>query len=171
MKWEKCLDCYQAGQDRHATERQKRRKLEIPCCRDHFYAYKNRVNQADAKKYARRSAEKRQKRLCARKGCKNNLIPQELLPPWIERRTCGLHSGFKAFGNNRTALLRFIIDHCLTPEERIGMIPQSVAYRRGDPFLLFGYRQGQGYTTVLFGATTLLSKFRRQNSERKLDHC
>ncbi len=155
---EKCFDCYQKDQDTPAVKLQTRRKLKVPCCQKHFFAYRNKVNEADAKKYARNSAKKVKARICVYKGCRRKLIPKELLPPWIDERTCGLHCKFKAFRSNRASILRFITEHCLTPEERDGMTAENVVYRRGDGLVWFGWSQGQTSSTVIFSARDLLEK-------------
>ena len=152
----RCLDCYQKHEDTLANKRQKRGRLEVPCCYKHFYAHKNKISEADARKYARTSARKRLVRQCVVKGCKNKLIPQELLPPSIKEGTCGLHGSFKAFQKNRDSMLRLITEHCLEPEERKGMTAQDVVYRRGSKWVLFGSLKGRAYTTIVFSASSLL---------------
>jgi len=42
----RCLDCYQKHEDTLATKRQKRGRLEVPCCYKHFYAHKNKISEA-----------------------------------------------------------------------------------------------------------------------------
>src|SRR5581483_10577682 len=148
----KCLDCYMAGNDAPAVKFQKRRRLSVPCCGKHFQAYKNKVNQANRRKYAKTSAQKQQTRQCVYKGCHKKLIPQELLPPWIQESTCGLHTTFKAFRVNRGAILRLITEHCLTPEERDGMTAQNIVYRRGDGLVWFSARKPRVYLTICFSA-------------------
>jgi hypothetical protein len=163
----KCLDCHLEGYDTAAVKRQMRRTLNVPCCRRHLYAYKKKVNDADAKKYARASAQKRQARLCTYKGCHRKLIPQELLPPWIRESTCGLHFVIKAFRVNRASLLRLITEHCLTPEEREGMTAQNLVYRRGDGLVWFSARVGRTYITEIFSARSLL-KLHEQLRQRTI---
>ena len=152
----KCLDCYQKDDDTPAVKWQTRRQFKVPCCHKHFYEHKNKTNEADTKKYARNSAKKVKARMCVYKGCRGKLIPKELLPPWIDERTCGLHCKFKAFRTNRASILRFITEHCLTPEERDGMTAEDVVYRRGDGLVLFKWSQGQTSSTVIFSARDLL---------------
>ena len=157
----KCLDCYQKGEDTPAAKWQTRRKFKVPCCHKHFYAYRKKVNEADSRKYARNSAQKRNKRQRVYKGCGRKLIPQELLPPWIQESTCGLHSTFKAFRMNRASILRLITEHCLTPEERDGITAQNVVYRRGDGLLWFGARKGQTSFTRCFTARSLMKLYKQ----------
>jgi hypothetical protein len=152
----KCLDCYLEGEDTRAVQWQQRRKVNVPCCRKHFYAHKKKTNEADAKKYARNSDQKRQKRQCVYKGCRNKLIPQELLPPWIKEKTCGLHTTFKAFRMNRASFLRLITEHCLKPEERDGWTVQCVVYRRGDALMWIGASNGRVYRTISFTVRSLV---------------
>jgi hypothetical protein len=154
----RCLDCYQKEKDTPAVKWQTRRKLKVPCCQKHFFAYKNKVNEADAKKYARNSAKKVKVQICAYKGCRNKLIPRGILPPWIDERTCGLHCKFKAFRSNRDSILRFITEHCLTPEERDGMTAEDVVYKRGVGMVWFAWDQGPNRSTIIFSARDLLKK-------------
>jgi hypothetical protein len=152
-----CFDCYQEGGDKPGVELQTRKKLKVPCCRKHFYAYKKKINQAEAKKYARSSAEKRQMRQCTYKGCHRKLIPQELLPPWIKETTCGMHGTFKAFRVNRNTILRLITEYYLTPEERKSLTAQNVIYKPGESLVWFSAKEAGFYVTKGFSTRDLLN--------------
>lgn len=151
-----CLDCYEEGNDKPAVELQKRRSHNVPCCRKHLNAYKSKLNRVNARKYARTAERKKQTGHCTYNGCRNKLIPKELLPPWIDESTCGMHSRFKACRVNRHTLLRLIFEHCLTPEEREGMTAQNVVYRSGDGLVWFSARKAHIYVTTCFSARALL---------------
>jgi hypothetical protein len=151
-----CFDCYQAGDHRPGVELQRRGGFEVPCCRKHFYAYKNKINEAEAKKAARNFAEKRRTRRCIYKGCHHKLIPQELLPPWIRERTCGTHSRYKAFRVNRNTILPLLIEHYLTPEER-EMTVQHVIYKRRRGLVWFSVSEPGLYLTKCCWADDLLN--------------
>jgi hypothetical protein len=155
-----CLDCYSAGIPSIATELQRRRELEVPCCRAHFNAYKSKRSQANTKKYARRSAAKRKAGLCVSPGCDHKLIPQELLPRWWKREsTCGMHVAFKAFHVNREAIVKFIIEHCLSPGLGEGMVAQNIIYHAGEGYILFGLSKPNVYLTRGFSASDLLERY------------
>jgi hypothetical protein len=161
-----CFDCHSNGKVKTAVDFQKRGKFRVPCCRAHFYIYKNKVNEASAKKYAKSSTAKREAGECTYKGCHHKLIPRELLPPWWKREnTCGIHVTFKAFRINREALLRFIIQHCLTPIESEGMTPQSVIYHAGQGYILLGLGKPGLYHTKCFSAIGLLKRYKRFRSQ------
>lgn len=105
-----CSDCHSEENVKAAVEFQTRGRLKVPCCRKHFNAYRSKINEADARKYARTSAVQREAGECNYKGCHHKLIPQELLPPWWKREgTCGMHVAFKAFRVNREGLLNILL--------------------------------------------------------------
>ena len=89
------------------------------------------------------------------KVCHGKLIPQELLPPWIRETTCGMHVGFKAFRVNRNTILRLIIEHRLTPEER-KMTVQSVIYKRRGGLVFISLSEPGLYLTKGYSANDLL---------------
>ena len=64
-----CFDCHSVNKVIVAVDFQKRGKFRVPCCRAHFYAYKNKINEANAKKYARSAAPRRKAGLCVSPGC------------------------------------------------------------------------------------------------------
>jgi hypothetical protein len=77
-----CYDCHSDGKVEPSLKLQTRGSLKVPCCRKHFNAYKSKINEAGARKYARSSAIKREAGECTYKGCDHKLIPRELLPTW-----------------------------------------------------------------------------------------
>lgn len=156
----KCLDCHLSGIVKSSAKTQTRGKLEVPCCVAHFNAYKSKLSQASARKYRRSSEEKEKAGRCIYKGCHNTLVPRELLPPWMKERTCGMHGAFKAFRVNRTAILRFITEHCLTEEERKGT-PQNVIYKRGSGFVFVKLQYDNRTETSVFDAAGLLEQYRK----------
>jgi hypothetical protein len=155
-----CFDCHSDNKAIAAVDFQKRGTFRVPCCRAHFYAYKNKINEANGKKYARRSAAKRKAGLCVAPGCHNKLIPQELLPPWVRESTCGMHQAFRALPANRPAILRFIIDHCLTDEERKGTA-QNIIYKRRLGIIFFSTQYPGCYHTKAFSARDLLQRYKQ----------
>jgi len=157
-KRNECLDCHSAGIVKSSARTQTRGNLKVPCCVAHFNAYKSKLSQASARKYRRSSEAKERVGRCVYKGCHNKLIPQELLPPWIRERTCGMHGAFKAFRINRTALLRFITEHCLTDEERKGT-PQSIIYKPGGGFVFIKLRYDNRDETTIHSAPELLKQY------------
>ncbi len=156
-----CVDCYKDGRDTQAKKLQKRKRTQVPCCREHFYSYRAKLNQADANDYALNSSKKKAVGRCSFKGCKNKLIPRELLPPWISEKTCGVHARFKAFRANRSAMLRLITEHCLTQEERARFTAHNLIYRSGDSFVFFGAARGKSYKTIAFSSASLLELYKR----------
>lgn len=155
-----CYDCHADSIVRASAEIQRRGKLEVPVCRAHFNAYKSKTNQADAKKYARTSAAKREIRRCVYKGCHRQLIPRELLPSWIQESTCGMHGTLKASRANRTALLRFIVEDYLTDVERKDMSAQNIIYQPHGSFVWFSMQHPGYYQTKVLSASGLLERFR-----------
>jgi hypothetical protein len=157
-----CFECHSGGNFTVAVKLQKRGRLKVPCCRKHFNAYRSKLNEAGARRYARRAADKRQAGECTYNNCRHKLIPKELLPPWWKREsTCGMHVAFKAFRVNREALLGFITQHCLTPEERENATAQNIIYNRGQGFILFGQQKPGVYHTKCFSASGLLERYER----------
>lgn len=164
-----CLDCHSDNIVKAAVDFLKRGMFRVPCCRAHFYAYKNKTNEANAKKYARSSAAKREAGECTYKGCHHKLIRPELLPPWWKREsTCGMHVAFKAFRVNREALLRFIIQHCLTPAESEGMTPQNIIYISGQGYILLGLGKPGLYHGKCFSASGLLERYKQFRGRESL---
>jgi hypothetical protein len=163
-----CFDCHSKDDVTVAEKIQKRGKFTVPFCRPHANAYKRRSSQENARKYALTSAVKREAGECTYKGCRHKLIPPELLPTWWKREsTCGMHGAFKAFRVNREALLRFIIQHCLTPAESQGLTPQNIIYNSGDGYILLGLGKPGIYHTKGFSASGLLERheqFRKRKS-------
>jgi hypothetical protein len=158
-KYKLCFDCYAEGNDEPAKKLQTRRKRKVPCCRAHWYAYKLKINRANARKYARRSAAKRKAGLCVSPGCHHKLIPQELLPAWWKReKTCGMHGRFKA-RVNRAALVRFVIEHCLMPALGEGMVAQNIIYYAREGYILLGLSKPNLYLTRGFSASDLLERY------------
>jgi hypothetical protein len=154
----KCLDCHSGGIVKPSVKTQTRGKLRVPCCGAHFYAYKIKLSQADARKYRRSSEAKERAGRCVYKGCHRKLIPRELLPPWIRERTCGLHGAFKAFRVNRMAMLRFITEHCLTEEEQEGT-PENIIYDPKQGFAFIKLRYDNRTETSVFTARGLLEQY------------
>ncbi len=162
-----CFDCHSEGKVKVAVKLQKRRTLEVPSCRAHCYAHKNKINRANNEKYARTSAIKREAGKCIHNNCDHKLIPQELLPPWWKREsTCGIHGAFKAFRVNREALLRFIMQRCLTPAESEGMTPQNIIYIAGQGYILLGLGKPGLYHTKCFSASGLLERYQQFRRHR-----
>jgi hypothetical protein len=155
-----CLDCHSQDKLRPSTEFQKRGRFTVPCCKAHFNAYKSRRSQANAKKYARRSAVRRKAGLCVAPGCHNKLIPQELLPPWVREITCGMHAEFRASAANRSSILRFIIEHWLTDEERKGTA-QNIIYKRRLGFVFFAAQYPGYFHTKIISASNLLERYKQ----------
>ena len=155
-----CVDCHLSGIVKSSARTQTRGKLKVPCCVAHSNAHKSKLSQASAGKYRRSSDAKARAGYCVYKGCHNKLIPQELLPPWIRERTCGMHTAFKAFRINRTAILQFITEHCLTEEERKGT-PQSIIYKPGTGFVHIKLRYDNREETLGFSERGLLDDYRK----------
>lgn len=153
-----CLDCHSAGIVKSSVKTQTRGKLKVPCCAAHFNAYKSKLSQAGVGKYRRRSEAKVRAGYCVYKGCHRKLIPQELLPPWIRERTCGMHGAFKAFRVNRAAILRFITESYMTEEERKGT-SQNIIYKPDLGVVCFGVRYDNRYETTIFSAPGLLERY------------
>jgi len=139
-----CFDCHAKHDVTAAAEFQKRGHYKVPSCRPHFNAYKSKASQISAGKYRRRSAARLLGRRCVSTGCHNKLIPQELLPSWIKEKTCGMHREFRSFPVSRTGLLQFIVEHCLTDEERKGTA-QSIIYKRRCEIVWFSTQHPAGY--------------------------
>jgi hypothetical protein len=155
-----CLDCYLKDRTGAGPKLQRRSKLLVPCCLPHFNAHKRKTSQANAQKYARRSKAKREVRQCVSPGCHHKLIPQELLPPWWKpEKTCGMHVAFKAFRVNRNAIVKFVIEHCLSPGLGDGMVAQSIIYHSKEAYILFGLSKSNLHLTRGFSASDLLKRY------------
>ena len=164
-----CWDCYREEKDVQAFRLQRRRKLDVPCCRKHFYDHAEKMRQANALKYARRCERKLKARLCSHHGCQAKLIPREILPPWSRgEHTCGLHGTFKAFQINRIAVIQYIMD-CMTPEARAVAKPQNVIYKRGEGLAFIGIQYPNCYVTGAGSASGLerrITEIRSQKGSR-----
>ncbi len=159
-KRRECFDCYSQGKVKASVKFQKRGKFKVPSCRLHINVYNSKASQANARKYARRSAVRRKAGLCVAPGCHNKLIPQELLPPWVRESTCGMHGAFRHLPANRPAILRFIIEHCLTDEERKGTA-QNIVYKRRLGIVFFSTQYPGCYHTKAFSARGLLQRYKQ----------
>ncbi len=162
-----CFECHSEGIVKAAVKFQIRRNQKVPLCRAHWYAYKGRASRSNASKYARRSIAKQTAGKCVFSGCNNRLIPPELLPPWMRERTCGMHGSFKAFRINRTAILRFIAEHCLKDHERSGK-PQNIIFKESPGFIFLGLQYPGHYQTKCFSATELLLRYRQSINKPRI---
>ncbi len=154
-RFKMCLECYREEKEVRSFRLQRRRKLQVPCCRKHFYDFATKMSLANALKYARHSKRKQKAGLCSHHGCYAKLIPRELLPPWRRgERTCGMHGILKTFHINRIAIIQYIMD-CLTPEERAVANPQNVIYKRGDGLAFIGIQYPNRYETRVCSASGL----------------
>jgi hypothetical protein len=165
-KFNMCLDCYREEKDVRSFRLQRRRKLQVPCCRKHFYDHAEKMRHANALKYARLSETRQKAGLCGHHGCYAKLIPRELLPPWRRgERTCGRHGTFKAFQINRIAIIQFIMD-CMTPEERAVANPQNVIYKRGEGLAFIGIQYPNRYETRVCSASGLERRITELRSQK-----
>ena len=165
-----CCDCHKEEKDVQALVLQSRRKQRVPCCRKHFYDHAEKMRQANAVKYARHSERKQKAGLCGRYGCQAKLIPREILPPWGRReRTCGRHGTFKAFQINRIAISQYIMDQCLTPEERETAMLQNVIYKRGEGLAYVGIQYPNRYETRVGSASNLERRIKEIRSQKVFD--
>jgi hypothetical protein len=165
-KSKKCLDCYREEKDVPALRFQLRRKVWVPCCPKHFYAYAETMSEANALKYARRRERKLKAGLCGYHGCQAKLIPRELLPLWRrDERTCGRHGTFKAFQINRIAIIQFIMDS-MTPEERKTAMVQNVIYERGEGLAFIGIQYPNRYETHVGSARGLERRITEIRSQK-----
>jgi hypothetical protein len=156
VKYEKCLDCYAKDKDTKAVRHQQRGKLRVPCCQKDFDDHERKMREVNPSKYARRAARKQKTGLCVYHGCHRKLIPREILPLRIRtERTCGLHGTFKASRLNRIAMSKFIIDHCLTAEQRKGMKLRNMVYKPGEPLAFIGLQYPRHYSTQCWSASEL----------------
>ena len=170
VEFKKCCDCYMEEKDVKALVFQPRGKQRVPCCRKHFEDHAGKMRQAYALKYARHSERKQKAGLCGHHGCQAKLIPRELLPPWGRReRTCGQHGAFKAFQINRIAIVQFIMDHCLTPEQRKIAKPQNIIYKRGDGLAFIGIQYPNRYETHVGSASNLERRIKEIRSQKVFD--
>ncbi len=167
VKLNKCWDCYREEKDIQAFGRQRRRKLRVPCCRKHFGDHAGKMRQAYALKYARHCERRHKAGLCGYHGCRAKLIPQELLPLWRRGElTCGQHGTFKPFQINRIAIVQFIMDHCLTPEQRKIAKPQNIIYKRGDGLAFIGIQYPNRYETHVGSASNLERRIKEIRSPK-----
>jgi hypothetical protein len=170
VKFNKCWDCYREEKDVQAFGRQRRRKLRVPCCRKHFDDHIGKMRQANALKYARHCERRQKAGLCGYHGCRAKLIPQELLPLWRRGElTCGQHGTFKPFQINRIAIVQFIMDHCLTPEQRKIAKPQNIIYKRGDGLAFIGIQYPNRYETHVGSASNLERRIKEIRSQKVFD--
>ena len=79
-------------------------------------------------------------------------------------RTCGLHGVVKPSRVNRITVSRFIIDHCLTAEQREGMKLRNIIYKPGEPLAFVGLQYPSSYQTLILPAIDL----RRRYNENSL---
>ena len=149
----RCLDCYQNQVDTPATQTQKRRKYVIPCCSGHYHQYLHKLSLQDAKKYKVGAARKHAQGECVSKGCSCHVIPVGILSPALREKTCGFHA--KGKEPSRTTIARVIIEHCYTPKERDGMIPQSIQFCKNYGLVVFTARVKNGYVTDVFTMRSL----------------
>ena len=160
VKFNECLDCHAKGEDTKAIgPPQQRRKLKVPCCRKHFNEYRSKMSQLNQRKYQRRSQTKQKLGRCVHSGCRNKLIPRELLPRRMRERCCGLHGTFKAFRVNRIAMSKFITDHCLTAEQRKDMRLRNVIYKRPEGLVFIGMQYPGYYQTQIWSASDLRRRY------------
>jgi hypothetical protein len=154
-----CSDCHSEGTTECAVEIQKRGNLTVPCCRKHFNAHKSKLSRANARKYARSSAIKREAGKCTYKGCHHKLILAELLPPhWKRESTCGMHIAFKAFRVNRQAIVR-CIEHPFSQKVGREMHAQNIIYRAGEGLTALGVSNRNIYLTRIFTTSDLLMQY------------
>lgn len=73
--------------------------------------------------------------------------------------SCGLHGTFKAFRVNRVAIIKLIIEQCLTPEERKDMTLQNIIYKPNEPFVFLGMQYPDHYSTIAWTASSLLRRY------------
>ena len=156
IKDKQCWDCYAEGKTAEAVRHQRRGKLEVPCCHEHFDNHERKMRDVNPAKYARRAARKQKAGLCIYHGCRHPLIPREILPTRLRsERCCGLHGTFKAFRVNRITMSKFFIDHCLTAEQRKGMKLRNIIYKRGEQFAFIGLQYPGSYQTQVWAASEL----------------
>ena len=161
-----CWYCSVEGNETKATERLKRRRLEVPCCRKHLYEYKRKMSQRSASKYARRATRKQEAERCVYPGCHHKLIPRELLPSWARERNCGMHGVFRAFRMSRGGLIPLIADHYVKEEERKGMRLQNIIYKLGFPFAFLGIQYPHSYATQVWAASEVLRMYAEIRSKQ-----
>ena len=129
-KYKECLDCHAKEKVIKAVRHQQRGKLRVPCCQKDFDDHERKMREVNPAKYARRAARKQKTGLCVYHGCYRKLIPREILPLRMRsERTCGLHAVVKPSRMNRITVSRFIIDHCLTAEQRKGIDRTDLLYQ------------------------------------------
>ena len=78
---------------------------------------------------------------------------------WKRESMCGMHGPFKALRVNRAAIVKFIIEHCLSPRLGEGMVAQSIIYHAGEGYILFGLSKPNLYLTRGFSASDLLERY------------
>jgi hypothetical protein len=145
------------------------RKLEVPCCRKHFHAYIEKRELANASKYARHCERRQKAGLCTRHGCQAKMIPRELLPPWARELTCGQHGTFKAFQINRIAVIQYIMDHSLTPDQRETATLQNVIYKPAEGWVFTGIQYPNRYETHVGSASNLERRIKEIRSQKVFD--
>jgi hypothetical protein len=117
------------------------------------------MSQLNHRKYERRSQNKQKLGICVYPGCHNKLIPRELIPRWMRERSCGLHGTVRAFRLNRSAMSEFIVDHCLTAEQRKGMKLRNMVYKPGEPLAFIGLQYPGYYQTLVWPAIDLRRRY------------
>jgi hypothetical protein len=78
-----------------------------------------------------------------------------------------MHGVFKAFHVNRAALVKFVIENCLSPALGEGMAAQHIIYYDREDYILLGLSKPNLYLTRGFSASDLLERyeqFRRRKS-------
>ena len=155
----RCIDCHAQNEVIEASEFQRRRRLVVPCCRKHFNEYKSKMSQPNHRKYQRRSENKQKLGICSYPGCHNKLIPQELIPRQLRDRSCGLHGTIRAFRLNRTAISDFILDYCLTTEQRKCVRLRSIIYKPGEPLAFVGLQYPSAYQLQVWPASDLRRRY------------
>jgi len=176
VEFDECWDCYIKDRPPEAQEipksrepllRQQRGNLQVPCCQKHFKEYERKVKEASDSKYKRRKARRAKAGLCVSHGCNKNLIPPELLPFWRRgESTCGIHGKSNPPWLNRLAIIKLIMDHCLTPEQRKVARPQNVIYKRGSE-LVFVRIQYPNYSATEIWATSVLKRLYKKFHSKK----
>lgn len=159
VKFNLCWDCYAEYKAVKAIALQQCRKLKVPRCRKHFNEYRSKMSRLSQLKYKCRSQTKQKLGLCVYPGCHNKLIPRELLPRSMRERTCGIHGTFKSSHLNRIAMREFIIDHCLTAEERKDMKVRNIVCKRGEGLIFIGMQYPGYYQTQVWPASDLQLRY------------
>src|SRR6266849_543143 len=73
------------------------------------------------------------------------------------------------FQINRIAIVQFIMDHCLTPEQRKIAKPQNIIYKRGDELAFIGIQYPNRYETHVGSASNLERRIKEIRSQKVFD--